>query len=327
MFLSCSFESIFDSFDSSDSKDIPARSGFAIYIAKNYTPDNSSIDYGSIRLDTIELIETPFLTGSQIESYDSTNHVINLKQSKFNLAFPRTGVIGQLFVVFANNEPVYCGFFWSAISSIPCNWIFIEDPIENNGLTEKQIRISAGYPDPSHFKGLDPRNDSRIIDYFKNQGKLTGNSLTQGNGLNFFLTQKSEHDTTGLRFDIPLNEYILDSEPFVAYNEIICYDTLTHTMDLSINHDKIESRIGRYFGAFVTTLDDKRQYSGMIVPVTTSRTIPTITIIQPYFMLDSLKANQLRITLGYPSNQFFRGEDLRLNKDIVARLKKDNKIK
>jgi len=165
--LSCSDKSNLDAI---------ANSEFEIYLAKNLISYNSSIDYDKINLDTIGLNDMPFLTMSNIESYDTVNHIINLKKSKDNLDFPSPGVYGQMFVVVVDKAPVYCGFFWSIISSVPCNWIFIEDPNELNGLTDNQIQISAGYPNFSHFHGVDPRNNAKIFDVFSQNGKLTGNT-------------------------------------------------------------------------------------------------------------------------------------------------------
>jgi len=316
--LSCSDESNLDSFDSK---------GFEIFLTKDQVSYNSSIDYSQINLDTIDLSSTPFLTMNDIESYDTINHIINLKKSRDNLDFPSSGVYGQMFVVLVDKKPIYCGFFWSIISSVPCNWIFIEEPSELNGLTENQIQISAGYPNFSHFHGIDPRNNSKIISVFSNLGMLTGDSKLTGNGLNFYLVTKSEFDTSGLHLQTPINALDLETEPFITYNEIQTYDTSKHILELTINHALIENRINNYGKQFVASLDDKRQYSGLLVPITSSMIYPTITIIQPYFDLDSLQSNQIKISLGYPNCSYFDSEDLRLTNDIVNRLKKDNKIK
>ncbi len=53
----------------------------------------------------------------------------------------------------------------------------------------------------------------------------------------------------------------------------------------------------------------------------------TITIIEPYYDLDSLKSNQIKISLGYPNDTYFDGEDLRLTNNIIDRLKHDKKAK
>jgi hypothetical protein len=318
MQLSCSDESNIDFVNSTD---------FEIFLTKNQISYNSLFDYSKINLDTIDLSDTPFLTMDDIESYDTVNHIINLKKSKDNLDFPSYGVFGQMFVVTVDKVPIYCGFFWSIMSSVPCNWIFIEDTIELNGLTDDQIQISAGYPNLSHFHGIDPRNDSMITDVFSQNGTLTGNTKVSGNGLNFYVVIKSKYDTSGLKLNSPINALGLEAKPFIAYNEIQSYDTSKHILELTINHDSIENRVSGFGKQFVVSLDDERQYSGLLVPITSSMIYPTITIIQPYFDLDSLKLNQIHVGLGYPNEKYFDGEDLRLTKNIVNRLKLDNKLK
>lgn len=316
--LSCTEESNIDSINTNE---------FEIYMTKNQIPYNDSIDYSQINLDAIDLSDTPFLTLDDIESYDTVNHIINLKKSKNDLAFPSPSVFGQMFVVLVDKNPQYCGFFWSIISSVPCNWIFIEDPNELNGLTENQIQINAGYPDFSHFHSNDPRNSPTILNSLYELGKLTGDSKLAGNGLNFYLVIKSKNDTSGLQLQTPINALDLENETFIAYDEIQSYDTSKHILELSINHESIKNRINNYAKQFVASLDDKRQYSGLLVPITSSMIYPTITIVEPYFDLDSLQSNQIKISLGYPNDSYFDSEDLRLTKDILNRLKQDNKIK
>ena len=316
--ISCTDESNIDSINTNK---------FEIYMTKDQISYNGSIDYSQINLDTIDLGDTPLLTMDDIESYDTVNHIINLKKSKDNLDFPSPRVFGQMFVVLVDKNPKYCGFFWSIMSSVPCNWIFIEDPIELNGLTKYQIQINAGYPNFSHFHGNDPRNNSIILSSFSNLGKLTGNTKAIGNGLNFYLVTKSEFDTSRLQLLTPINALDLEKEPFIAYDEIQLYDTSKHILELTINHESIKDRINNYGKQFVASLDDKRQYSGLLVPITSSMIYPTITIVQPYFDLDSLQSDQIKISLGYPNDSYFDSEDLRLTNDIVNRLKQDNKIK
>jgi hypothetical protein len=316
--LSCTEETNIESIKSGD---------FGIFLTKNQIGYDSSIDYSQIKLDTIEFEETPFLTLEDIESYDTVNHVINLSKSKNDLTFPSPYVFGQMFVVVVDNEPLYCGFFWSIMSSIPCNWIYIEDPNELNGISENQIQINAGYPDSSHFHGNDPRKNPIIYNLLSELGKLTGEAKIVGQGLNFHLVIKSKNDTSGLRLQTPINALDLEKKPFIAYDEIQSYDTTNHVLELTINHDAIKNRINNYVGQFVVSLDDKRQYSGLLIPTTSSMIYSTITIIEPYYDLDSLKSNQIKISLGYPNDTYFDGEDLRLTNNIIDRLKHDNKAK
>jgi len=154
---------------------IVGKDGFAIYTAKNLIKYDLLTDYSKFKLDTVELNEKPFLTGDDIVSYDQTSHILTLDKNRNELTFPGQSVYGQMFIVFLYNRPVYCGFFWYSFSSVPCNWIYIKDAIENDGLKSNQIEISAGYPDPSFFDGKDLRYNEDIIEYFKSAGKLTGN--------------------------------------------------------------------------------------------------------------------------------------------------------
>lgn len=319
MQLNCSKELNTDSNNSND---------FGIYISKNQIVYNDAIDYSQINLDTIKLIETPFLTANDIESYDTVNHIINLKKSKYDLVFPPArSSLGQMFVVRVNKKRQYCGFFWPSISSIPCHWIFIDEPFGNNTLAEYQIQINARSPFFSHPDNNDPRNNPMIIEYLTNHNKLTGDSKPTGSGFNFHLVIKSEFDTSAIQLLTPINALDLETKPFIAYNEIQLYDTTNHILDLTIDHETIMDRIKGYGRQFVVVLDDKRQYSGLLISRTSSIIYPDITIISPTFSLDSLQSNQIKISLGYPNASYFDGEDLRLTKAIVDRLKQDNKIK
>jgi hypothetical protein len=327
--ISCTGDSGWDLFGDKPSRRRLNDNGFAIYTTKNFMPYNQSIDYNTFNLDTVDLNDKPFLTGEDIISYDSSSHVLTLDKNRIELTYPRQSVYGQMFIVFLYDEPVYCGFFWYAFSSVPCNWIYIRDANENGGLKSNQIELSAGFPNPSFFHGSDPRSDKKIIEYFKSAGKLTAGKPIHHSGLSFFRAYASADDTLGINFSLPLEKFYLAENPIISYDEILKYDTSSHTMDLSITSDIVAKRIGKYWGGtFVATLDDERQYSGVLVSPTVSRTFSTITIIQPLYELDKLGPKQIRVTLGYPAGiSGFTGTDNRLGDEIRARLKKDGKIK
>ncbi|MFC2138161.1 hypothetical protein ACFLTE_08310 [Bacteroidota bacterium] len=300
---------------------------FAIYKTLNPIAFNPAMNYSNINLDTFELNDNPILTINDIESYDSVNHIINLKKSKDEFDIETSDVYGQMFIVIADDNRIYCGFFWTIISSVICDWIYIEETFLSSKLNDNQIQIQVGYPDSSFFNNTDPRNDSIIINVFSRNGKLTGNSFASGEGFNFYLVKEFPNDTSGFYFKTPINGLELEQEPFIAYEEILIYDTSNHILTMSINYDIIKSRIEDSYKQFVTILNDERQYSGLIIPLTSSRIFNTITIIEPYYEFDSLKSNQIKISLGYPTEDFFDGEDLRLNEDIINRLKLDDKLK
>jgi hypothetical protein len=133
---------------------------FAIYLAKNPVPYNNSTDYSSFDINTVELADVPLLTSSAIESYDSVDHIISLKEQNSLLSVPSTSVQGQMFVVTLNKKPVYCGFLWPIYSSVGCSWITIEYPFGINGLENEQIQIREGWSNEN-----DPRNNVDIFNY------------------------------------------------------------------------------------------------------------------------------------------------------------------
>lgn len=316
--LSCTDDSNIDSLTTSD---------FEIYLTESHLSYSSSIDYGDIDLDTIVLKDSPFLSTNDIKSYDTVHHILNLKKSKRELDYPASSVYGHMFVVLIDKNPVYCGFFWSLLSSVPCNWIMIEEPNESDGLTETQLQINLGYPNDSHFQGVDPRDNEMILRALTELGLLTGNTKSDGKGLNFYLVIKSKIDTTGVLLQTPIDALDIENKPFISYNEIKSYDTLQHVLELTISHDTIKNRINSYGNQFVASLDEDRTYSGLLVPITSSMIYPTITIIEPYYSLDSLEPNQIKVSLGYPNDTYFDSEDLRLTKDIKERLIRDKKAK
>lgn len=67
---------------------------------------------------------------------------------------------------------MYNGTFWSDIDSMYHSGAVITDIIAiQNGLTDN-VRIEPCYPSVNCCKGVDPRNNSEIFDYFQNIGKL-----------------------------------------------------------------------------------------------------------------------------------------------------------
>ena len=151
---------------SNDDIEIPE---FDIYAAKNLWEYKPLINNNTLNLDTVELSEEPFLTLDKIGRYDTANHIIMLKGSKYDLKYPDMRLSGQLFVVSINKEPVYGGFFWDINSSQPCRWVVILKPPD--GIPDNQIKIGLGYATDT-IVGTDPRSDPRVIEAFRKSGKL-----------------------------------------------------------------------------------------------------------------------------------------------------------
>jgi hypothetical protein len=141
---------------------------FEIYLSK--TPYSYSLqkNYSTMNLDTVALLEDPILRYKDLSSYNTLSHKLTLAISHDSLKIGKAGVYGRMFVVTIDKKPIYCGFKWPVISSIPCNWVYIEEPYkELDNLKDNEIVISFNnqlYPDP--------RVDKRIIERLKKDRKI-----------------------------------------------------------------------------------------------------------------------------------------------------------
>ena len=126
------------------------------------------MDYGTVDFDTILLLDTPILRYNDLKKYDTLTHKLTLGISHDSLKIGDASVYGRMFVVTIDQEPIYCGFKWPVISSIPCNWVYIEEPYEDlDNLNNNEIVISF-----SSEQYIDPRLDRRIVDRLKQDGKI-----------------------------------------------------------------------------------------------------------------------------------------------------------
>jgi hypothetical protein len=83
----------------------------------------------------------------------------------------QVGVYGEPFSIKIGNEEIYNGSFWTPISSISYHGIVIETLVDDN-----TIQLEKGYQ-PNSYKGIDPRADTRIDNYFRKIGKLRFDSV------------------------------------------------------------------------------------------------------------------------------------------------------
>lgn len=142
--------------------------GFEIYLTEKPYVDNLETDYSIVNFDTISLLEDPILRYVDLISYDTTIHKMTLGISHDSLKIGDAGVYGRMFVVTIDKEPIYCGFKWNVISSVPCNWVFIAEPYQElDNLNDKEIILSY-----SNEQSKDPRLDKKIIDRLKKDGKI-----------------------------------------------------------------------------------------------------------------------------------------------------------
>jgi hypothetical protein len=100
-------------------------------------------------------------------------------------------------------------------------------------------------------------------------------------------------------------------------------------LNLTYSRDSFKSRIGQigvYGKPFLVTLDSSKLYGGWFwTPISS---IPCHrVVIEPDCLFDSLDTNEIRIKLGYPDENHFKGEDPRNNKEIFDRPIEDGKAK
>jgi hypothetical protein len=151
-----------------DNKSYSVGEGFEIYSTVTYYIVNLEMDYSRVNFDTILLSDTPILRYNDLIKYDTLTNKLTLGISHDSLKLGDASVYGRMFVVTIDKEPIYCGFKWPVISSIPCNWVYIEEPYEDlDNLNENEIVISFR---TQH--NIDPRLDRRIVNRLKQDSKI-----------------------------------------------------------------------------------------------------------------------------------------------------------
>jgi len=151
-----------------DYKKFDIGKGFELYLTVTPYSSNLYKDYGSINFDTILLPDKPLLRYNDLIKYDTITHKLTLGISHDSLKIGDAGVYGRMFVATIDKKPIYCGFKWPVLSSVPCNWVFIEEPYQSlDNLNDNEIVISFN---SGVYK--DPRLDKRIVDRLKTDGKI-----------------------------------------------------------------------------------------------------------------------------------------------------------
>jgi hypothetical protein len=123
-------------------------------------------DEGTLRTE-----DHPFIGYDDILSYDPVSHIFKISSSaRQYLKGKETDMHTRPFVLMANEEYIYTGYFWSSLSSAVCPWLTI-DPIHAQYTGE--LRVELGYP--GWMEGMDipdHRNDERLLGILRHDGKL-----------------------------------------------------------------------------------------------------------------------------------------------------------
>jgi hypothetical protein len=142
--------------------------GIEIFLTETPYTNQLDINYSTMDFDTIVLSDIPMLRYNDIQYYDTLSHKVTLGVSHDRLNIGDAGIYGRMFVVTVDKQPIYCGFKWPVISSVPCNWVSIQEPIvELDQLKDNEIVISFAQGGQT-----DPRMDTRLIDRLKADGKI-----------------------------------------------------------------------------------------------------------------------------------------------------------
>ena len=147
--------------------DLPDGEGVNFYLLEKYeTNQGCEIDE-----NLIELSEDPIIPYVDIIAYNSIEYKFQFSEKAQKIVGQMDhSVLGVPFAIAEGKELIYTGYFWPAYSSASCDWITI-DPmsIEYSG----EAIMSLGYPGllPGHSIP-DKRNDARILEIFRRDGKL-----------------------------------------------------------------------------------------------------------------------------------------------------------
>jgi len=115
--------------------------------------------------------ENPIITYADILSYNPKSHIFKISSSaQESLKGKESEIHGRPFVLVANKEYIYTGYFWASYSSAICPWLTI-DPI--HAQYSGELRIELGYPWMMEDMIIpDRRNDERILGIMRQDRKL-----------------------------------------------------------------------------------------------------------------------------------------------------------
>ena len=122
-----------------------------------------------------------------------------------------------------------------------------------------------------------------------------------------------------------LKHFELADKPVISVDDIIFYTKNTHEIELNVDaYARVTAmKIPTSGKAFVVCVDNKQIYWGAFWAPYSSQSFDGVTIWLPSLS----KENIVKLTLGYPSPDFYRGEDPRSDLEIFQSLEKAGKLK
>lgn len=113
----------------------------------------------------------PVLGINDIVSYNAQTHELKLTANAFNRIYLlQVPVRGKSFVVCVDRNPIYCGAFWTPISSMSYDGVTIWKPLSSG--EPYVVTLELGYPSSSFYGSQDPRNNAEVLRSLEQSGKL-----------------------------------------------------------------------------------------------------------------------------------------------------------
>lgn len=140
--------------------------GFAIYLTQADIPPSQMPSSGRV-----DLAEKPLIGMADIVTYNAQTHELKLTASAYeSIAQLQVPVSGKSFVACVDRKPIYYGAFWTPISSISFDGVTIWKQLGPDAA--HIVTLELGYPSPSFYGGIDPRNSPDVVRSFEQAGKL-----------------------------------------------------------------------------------------------------------------------------------------------------------
>lgn len=133
-----------------------------------YLQDEEKLNGYDSQIDeaAAKIADTVLISYDEILSYNAKTYTFTVtEEARKRLEFFRP------FAVTVDSVIIYTGYFWTSLSSRSVDWVVI-DLISMTG-NENELKVQLGYP--GQWDGLaipDKRNDPRILEVFREDGKL-----------------------------------------------------------------------------------------------------------------------------------------------------------
>ena len=110
-----------------------------------------------------------------------------------------------------------------------------------------------------------------------------------------------------------LNQITIADKPIIGLDDIVSYNHTNHAITLTKNAFMciINPNLPVWGNTFVVCVDRKPIYLGAVLTMASSVIYDGVMIIAPFPV--SQEASPITIGLGYPSSDYFKGEDPRNN--------------